>query len=57
VACALRAVNGEAGVLVTIPGVGTPFALVHLETRGGRVQGIRVIRDPRRLRWYTPHSS
>lgn len=57
VACSIRAVNGEAGVLVIIPGIDTPFALVHLETRDGRVQGIRVIRDPRKLQWYTPHSS
>jgi hypothetical protein len=43
-------VNGEPAVLVTAPaGAGTPFAIVHLETRAGAVQAIRVVRDPRKL--------
>jgi RNA polymerase sigma-70 factor (ECF subfamily) len=58
VTCFVRRLNGEPAVLVTVAGLGdTPFAIVHLETRDGRVQAIRVVRDPRKLRWFTPSSS
>jgi RNA polymerase sigma-70 factor (ECF subfamily) len=48
IACRVRVLNGEAAVVVTVPGVG-PFATVHVETRRGEVVALRVIRDPRKL--------
>jgi RNA polymerase sigma-70 factor (ECF subfamily) len=46
----VRVVNGELTVLIVLPSLGyAPFALVHLETRAGAVQAIRVVRDPRKL--------
>jgi RNA polymerase sigma-70 factor (ECF subfamily) len=50
VACTVHRLNGEPAVLVAVPSLGdTPFASVHLETRGGLVQAIRVVRDPQKL--------
>jgi hypothetical protein len=46
----VRRLNGEPAVLVAVPSLGDmPFASVHLETRGGLVQAIRVVRDPQKL--------
>jgi RNA polymerase sigma-70 factor (ECF subfamily) len=47
VATTVRALNGEPAIVVTV--AGAPFATVHLETRAGAVQAIRVVRDPRKL--------
>jgi len=55
IACAVRRLNGEPAVLVTLPDLGgAPFATVHLETRSGAVQAIRVVRDPRKLAPFVP---
>lgn len=44
--------NGEAAALVALPGSDLPpLALVHVETRAGRIAALRVLRDPRRLEW------
>jgi RNA polymerase sigma-70 factor (ECF subfamily) len=46
----LRRINGEAAIIVSLAQAhGFVVALVHLETRAGRVVAQRVIRDPRRL--------
>lgn len=43
-------INGEAAIIVRLADAPpVVVALVHLETRGGRVAAQRVIRDPRRL--------
>lgn len=50
VACRVVELNSEPAVLVTLPGAGpTPFASVHVETRGGRIVAMRVVRDPAKL--------
>jgi RNA polymerase sigma-70 factor, ECF subfamily len=50
VACRVVQLNGEPAVLVTLPGpAGAVFASVHVETRGGRVVAMRVVRDPSKL--------
>ena len=42
--------NGEPSVLVTLPTAGhVVFASVHIETRGGRIAAMRVVRDPGKL--------
>jgi RNA polymerase sigma-70 factor (ECF subfamily) len=52
----VHVVNGEAAVVVRIAGVPDLIvAIVHLETRGGRVVAQRVLRDPVRIqRWAPP---
>jgi hypothetical protein len=51
----VRQLNGEPAVLVTLPDLGgAPFATVHLETRDGAVQVIRVVRDPAKLAPFGP---
>ena len=55
IACTVRRLNGEPAVLVTLPDLGgAPFATVHLETRAGAVQAIRVVRDPKKLAPFVP---
>jgi RNA polymerase sigma factor (sigma-70 family) len=50
VACRVVELNSEPAVLVTLPDAGaTPFASVHVETRGGRIVAMRVVRDPVKL--------
>jgi RNA polymerase sigma-70 factor (ECF subfamily) len=50
IAARVRVLNGEPAVVITLPGLGhAPFATVHVETRGGLVAAIRVVRDPRKL--------
>jgi RNA polymerase sigma-70 factor (ECF subfamily) len=57
IACAVRHLNGEPAVLVTLPDLGgAPFATVHLETRAGAVQAIRVVRDPIKLVPFAPQA-
>ncbi len=58
IACTVRQLNGEPAVLVRLPDLdGMPFATVHLETRGGAVQAIRVVRDPEKLAPFGPHKT
>jgi RNA polymerase sigma-70 factor (ECF subfamily) len=46
----VRLLNGEPAVLVTLPSAGDAvFASIHLESRGGRIVGLRIVRDPRKL--------
>jgi RNA polymerase sigma-70 factor (ECF subfamily) len=47
IACAVRRLNGEPALVITAGGV--PFASVHVETRGGLVAALRVVRAPERL--------
>jgi RNA polymerase sigma-70 factor, ECF subfamily len=50
VACRVVELNSEPAVLVTLPETGdAPFASVHVETRGGRIVAMRVVRDPVKL--------
>jgi len=50
VACRVVQLNGEPAVLVTLPEAGgVVFASVHVETRGGRIAAMRVVRDPVKL--------
>src|SRR5262245_53248283 len=50
VACHVVRLNGEPAVLATIPSAGhAVFASVHVETRGGRIVAMRVVRDPVKL--------
>jgi RNA polymerase sigma-70 factor (ECF subfamily) len=50
VACHVRRLNGEPAVVITLPGAGhAAFATVHVETRGGLVAALRVVRDPHKL--------
>jgi RNA polymerase sigma factor (sigma-70 family) len=50
VACRVVRLNAEPAVLVTLPSAGhSAFASVHVETRGGRVVAMRVVRDPAKL--------
>jgi RNA polymerase sigma-70 factor (ECF subfamily) len=50
IAARVRRLNGEPAVVITLPALGhAPFATVHVETRGGLVAAIRVVRDPRKL--------
>jgi RNA polymerase sigma-70 factor (ECF subfamily) len=50
VACRVVRLNGEPAVLATLPSAGgTVFASVHVETRGGRIVAMRVVRDPVKL--------
>ena len=50
VACRVVALNGEPAVLATLPGAGhAVFASVHVETRGGHIVAMRVVRDPAKL--------
>ena len=51
IAAAVRILNGEPAVIVTVPTAGNAvMASVHVETRADRVVALRVLRDPRRLR-------
>jgi len=55
VAAHVRVVNGEPAVLVTVPEAGNlPIAALHVETRRGRIAALRVVRDPRKLRFFAP---
>ena len=46
----VRLLNGEPTVLVTLPSAGnTVFASIHVESRGGRIVGLRIVRDARKL--------
>ena len=45
----LRRLNGELAVIVRTRGAGIPVAVIHVETRGGRVAALRIDRDPRRI--------
>jgi RNA polymerase sigma factor (sigma-70 family) len=50
VACRVVRLNAEPAVLVTLPSAGhAVFASVHVETRGGRIVAMRVVRDPVKL--------
>jgi RNA polymerase sigma factor (sigma-70 family) len=50
VACRVVRLNGEPAVLVSLPTAGhSVFASVHVETRGGRIVAMRVVRDPVKL--------
>lgn len=50
VACRVVRLNAEPAVLVTLPSAGhAVFASVHVETRGGRIVAMRVVRDPAKL--------
>ena len=50
VSCRVVHLNGEPAVLVTVPSAGhAVFASVHVETRGGRIVAMRVVRDPAKL--------
>ena len=50
VACRVVRLNGEPAVLATLPSAGGAlFASVHVETRGGRIVAMRVVRDPAKL--------
>jgi hypothetical protein len=50
VACRVLRLNGEPAVLVSLPSAGDAvFASVHIETRGGRIVAMRVVRDPVKL--------
>lgn len=50
VACRVAALNGEPAVVVTVPSLGDAlFASVHVESRGGRIVAMRVVRDPAKL--------
>jgi RNA polymerase sigma factor (sigma-70 family) len=49
-AAAVRMLNGEATAVVTLPAAdGMPLAAIHVETRGGRIVALRVVRDARKL--------
>jgi RNA polymerase sigma-70 factor (ECF subfamily) len=50
VACRVVSLNGEPAVLATLPSAGgVVFASVHVETHGGRIVAMRVVRDPVKL--------
>jgi len=50
VACRVVRLNGEPAVLATMPSAGhAVFASVHVETRGGHIVAMRVVRDPAKL--------
>jgi RNA polymerase sigma-70 factor (ECF subfamily) len=50
VECRVVRLNSEPAVLVTVPSFGNVvFASVHVETRGGRIAAMRVVRDPVKL--------
>jgi RNA polymerase sigma factor (sigma-70 family) len=50
VGCRVVRLNAEPAVLVTLPTAGhVVFASVHVETRGGRIVAMRVVRDPAKL--------
>jgi RNA polymerase sigma factor (sigma-70 family) len=50
VACRVVRLNSEPAVLVTLPSAGhAVFASVHVETQGGRIVAMRVVRDPAKL--------
>jgi len=50
VACRVVLLNGEPAVLATLPSLGgAVFASIHIETRGGRIVAMRVVRDPAKL--------
>ena len=50
VTCRVVHLNGEPAVLATLPSAGNAvFASVHVETRGGRIVAMRVVRDPVKL--------
>jgi RNA polymerase sigma-70 factor, ECF subfamily len=50
VACRVVRLSGEPAVLATVPSAGgMVFASVHIETRGGRIVAMRVVRDPAKL--------
>lgn len=52
VAAHVRLINGEPAVLVTIPEADNAvMAMVHLETRRGRIAALRTNRDPRKLQY------
>lgn len=50
-AAEVRALNGEAAVVVRIAGTEALVASIHVETCGGKIAALRVLRDPRRLRF------
>jgi len=49
VVCKVVQLNAEPAVLVTLPDLNAVFASVHVETRGGRIIAMRVVRDPAKL--------
>ena len=50
VTCRVVRLNAEPAVLITLPGAANAvFASVHVETRGGRIAAMRVVRDPAKL--------
>ena len=50
VGCRVVHLNGEPAVVATLPSAGhAVFASVHVETRGGRIVAMRVVRDPVKL--------
>jgi len=47
---AVRMLNGEPTAVVTLPAAdGMPLAAIHVETRGGRIVALRVVRDAQKL--------
>lgn len=50
-AAEIRRLNGEAAVVVRLAGTDVPVASIHVETLNGRIAAVRVVRDPRRLRF------
>jgi RNA polymerase sigma-70 factor (ECF subfamily) len=50
-AAQIRRLNGEPAVVIRISGTDALVASIHLETWNGRIAALRVLRDPRRLRW------
>lgn len=45
----LRRLNGDLAVIVRIRAAGVPVAVIHCETREGRIAALRIDRDPRRI--------
>lgn len=45
----LRRLNGELAVIVRIRAAGAPVAVIHCETRDGRIAALRIDRDPGRI--------
>lgn len=50
-AAEIRRLNGEPAVVIRIAGTDMLVASIHVETWNGKIAALRVLRDPRRLRW------
>jgi RNA polymerase sigma-70 factor, ECF subfamily len=50
IAAHVRRLNGEPAAVVTVPAAANAvWASIHIETRGGRIAALRVVRDPHKL--------